>query len=243
MGGTLDALHALQEIECKLAAIRGKADSKRRQVRVHQRARQKQDTLIEEQERSRQASQLEIDRIDLDLRTKEDSMAKHREALNKARTNKEYAAILTAINTEKADNTKMESRQLEVMAGIDAVRARAESLTDERARIDERIAAAEQALRDYELETADEVGKLQRECDAASKDVGAGILSTFRRIAEKHEGEAMAEIVMLNAKRDEYACGGCNMAVRLQQVIGCKERGDIVLCGSCGRILYIESVA
>lgn len=241
MGGTLDALHALQEIERQLAAIRSKADSKRRQVRVHQRALQKQDALIEEKQKAQQSGQMEIDRIDLDLRAKEDSLNKHREALNRAKTNKEYAAILTAINTEKADNTKLESHQLEIMAGLDSVRAESERFMAERERILERVAAAEQSLASYMDETAREVERLERECATVSQAVGPGVLETFRRIAGKHDGEAMAEIILLNAKRDEYACGGCHMAVRLQQVIGCKERGDIILCGSCGRIMYLES--
>ena len=48
----------------------------------------------------------------------------------------------------------------------------------------------------------------------------------------------MAEIVVVNAKRDEHACGGCNLSLTLQQVIAVQTSSDLQLCSSCGRILY-----
>ncbi len=239
MGATLDALHALQEIERRMAAIHGKANEKRRQIRVHQRAIAKKEVVIEEKQRAIQASQMEIDRIDLDVRTKDVELAKHRDALGAARTNKEYAAILTAINTEKADNTKQESRQLELMASLDTLRAECEEIVTERDAVAERKAAAESALQAYVDESADEVSRLENQRDEASKGVPPTVVATFQRIADRHDAEAMAEVLVLSVKRGEYACGGCNMAMTLQQVIGCKERDDIVLCASCGRILYL----
>ncbi len=239
MGATLDALHALQEIEHKLATIRGKADAKRRQIRIHARAIAKKEALIEEKRQSIQQSQMEVDRIDLDVQTKEAELSKHREALNAAKTNKEYAAILTAINTEKADNTKQESRQLELMATVDSLRAECEEIVVERERVAGREAETERALQAYLDGSAAEVGRLEGMRDDTAKGVPPSVLSVFQRIAERHDAEAMAEVLVLNVKRGEYACGGCNMAMTLQQVIGCKERDDLVLCDSCGRILYV----
>ncbi len=241
MGVTLEALHSLQEVERQLAEIRNKADGKRRQVRIHQRVIEKQSALIESKQRDVQVCQMEIDRVDLDVKTKEVTLAKHREALNTAKTNKEYAAILTSINTEKADSTKSESRQLELMANVDALRAEGDQHEAERAKAEQKKEEAEAKLKSYLDKVAPDVKRLEGERTVVAEGLAPSMLETFTRVAERHDGEAMAEVIVVNAKRGDYACGGCNLGLTLQQVIGCKERDDLVLCGTCGRILYIAS--
>ena len=238
MGATLDSLHALQEIELQLAEIRDKGDAKRRMVRVQKRALEKQDALNAEKEAGLLANQMEIDRIELDVKSKEQTLAKHREGLNRAKTNKEYAAILTALNTEKADNAKQESRQLQLLAEQDRLRADGETTHAERDRIAERLRTMEEKLEAYLKEKQPKMARLESARDGAAADLNPSILDIFRRAAERHSGEAMAEIVLQDAKRDIYACGGCNMRLTLQQAIGVRARDGIEMCGSCGKILY-----
>ena len=73
--------------------------------------------------------QMDADRINLDLKEKEAQVEKLRTALNTAKTNKEYAAILTQINTFKADNAKLEEEVLKIMQDVDAVKAQAEKIS------------------------------------------------------------------------------------------------------------------
>ena len=49
-------------------------------------------------------------------------------SLNTAKTNKEYAAILTQINTLKADNAKLEEEALRIMQDADAIKAQADKV-------------------------------------------------------------------------------------------------------------------
>lgn len=240
MGVTLDALHGLQHIERQIATIRAQADAKRRRVRVHQRSLQKQDALIEDETAAIRDRQMEIDRSDLDVKTRDEIIAKHREALNRTKTNKEYAAILTTINTEKADASKLESHQLQMMTQLDDQRIELQGRQEEREQIAQRVAAAEADLKQYLDANADDTQRLEQQRDQASQGIMAPILATFRRVAEKHEGQAMAEVSVLNAKRNEHVCGGCNMALTLEAVLMLRARDDIQMCVSCGKILYLE---
>lgn len=238
MGQTLAALHKLQGVERQLAAIRNQADVKRRQIRQYQKALEKQEADVEQRKTAIRDSQMEIDRLDLNVKSKDEHLEKHREALNRAKTNKEYAAILTTINTEKADNAKMEGRQLQLMTELDDVRAQSQAVIAERDRLFARVAEAERELEALLQRTAPEVARLEKMRADAAQTVPPSLLVTFTRIAEHHEGEAMAEIVVQNAKRNEYGCGGCNMSVTLEQVLGIQSRDDLQVCGSCGMILY-----
>lgn len=238
MGAILDALSGLQDIQREIAAIQSKADAKRRKVRFQMRALRNQQTLIDQKEAEIREYQLEIDRLDLDVKAREAILQKHREALNHAKSNREYAAILTTINTEKADSAKLESRQLQVMTQLDDRRREADQLAAERDQIARRVEAAQRGLQAYLQESDPDLKRLEQEREAAAESLPRTVLAAFERVAHKHEGEALAEVVVLNAKRDEYICSGCNMAVPLETVLSIRTRDDLQVCPSCGRILH-----
>ena len=57
--------------------------------------------------------------MELELKQRDESIAKLRASLNTAKTNKEYATILTQMNMTKADNSKIESQVLELFNDIE----------------------------------------------------------------------------------------------------------------------------
>jgi len=243
MGAILDALQGLQEIERQVATIRTKTDAKRRKVRFHKRELQKQDAAIEEKNASIRDQRVEIDRIELEIGTRDETLSKHREALNRSKTNKEYAAILTTINLEKADSAKLESRQLQLMTELDEHREVVKAMVNEREHIAQRVALAEQDLQNYTDDTASGVEDLGRQRSRAAEGLSPALLDTFQRVATKHEGEALAGIAVVNSKRNEYACAGCNMSVTLEAVLTLQTRDELQMCPSCGMILYIDDVS
>ena len=65
------------------------------------------------------------------------TLQKMRVALNSARTNKEYSTVLSRINTDKADLSKLEEKLLQIMMEIEA-------LEQETAKFEEQIITEEQ---------------------------------------------------------------------------------------------------
>jgi len=241
MGATLEALQKLQEVQTQIAAIRAREEAYRRRIRAQKRALGAQDAIIAEKDAEIRQQKLEIGRLDLDVKTRAELLAKHREALNRAKSNKEYAAILTTINTEKADSAKLENRQLHILSELEQRQSAGDALRGEREKIAARLAAAEHDLEQYLHEIAGRIGRLEGELESASEDVPRDALETFWRVAEKHEGEALAPVAVLNAKREEYLCSGCNMSITLETVSSLQTRDDIQTCPSCGRILCFPS--
>ena len=118
MGETLDALHRLQVVELQLAAIRRNRETKTRRIESAKRQLKIAEERLKERQLAARERQARIDGLSLEVASREESVAKHREGLNKAKSNKEYSAILAAMNTEKADNSKIESRILELMEEV-----------------------------------------------------------------------------------------------------------------------------
>ncbi|MHC4063035.1 MAG: zinc ribbon domain-containing protein [Planctomycetota bacterium] len=243
MGGILDALHRLQEIETQLNRLRREEEQKARVIRNVARQVHKIDQELARLEAEQAARQAEVDQLDQDVKTREAVILRHREALLKARTNKDYAAILTSINTEKADTAKIERLALDKLGEVERLSEQATSRAQQRDALEQRQASYKLALEDYRQETADERERLQAQRDIAANDLPSTALATFTRVADKHEGEALAEMVRLHPKREEYACCGCNMTVTLESVNALRSRDEIQFCKVCGRILYLGSPA
>jgi predicted nucleic acid-binding Zn-ribbon protein len=181
------------------------------------------------------------DRVSLDLKIKEEQVGKLRTLLNSARTNKEYAAILTQINTLKADNAKLEEATLKILQDAETVKADAD-------RIQQQIEVEKKRLEEIERTIAQEVARLTamleelmaQRADAA-REVPRDALAVFDRIAGNYDGEAMA-VIEIHGKKPpyEYVCGGCFMSLNAEHANVLRTRDEIRTCDNCRRILYLQ---
>ncbi len=243
MGATLDALHRLQEVEIQLAEVRMSVERRHRAVRRQELRNRELESEIETKRGALQRDQIDADTLDVDMKAHDASIAKLRQSLNQAKTNKEYSAILTQLNTEKADNGKVEERVMTLLTEIETKRAdineTEEALREEVSKLDGFKAAAATA----EEKARGRLERLQSERDQAASIVPAGALELFERVAKKSDGEALAMVLRTHPKREEYVCDGCNMSITIEQVNAITSRDEAVICNICGRILYMESQA
>jgi len=239
MGATLDALFRLQEIETQLTDHRRAVESRKRQVRIV--SRRVDDSLRDHQatlERARER-QVRSDGLELEVKAKEAQITKLREALNRAKSNKEYAAILTQLNTDKADTAKQEELILQIMSEVEAVREQAKALLEQAEADKQRLAELQQALTEFEISSKPRIEELCQQRDAVVEELPGQVLSVFERVAARHDGEALAEVTQENPRMQEFSCGGCSMAVTLEQYSRLHNGDEIVVCNSCGSILHL----
>ncbi|MEK6675606.1 MAG: hypothetical protein AABZ47_08135 [Planctomycetota bacterium] len=243
MGETLDRLRRLQTVETKLAVIRRAIDTKARQVDLKRKNVLKAEERLKEHHKAVRELQIKIDGLSLEVESREDSIAKHREALNKAKTNKEYAAILTAMNTEKADNSKEESELLCLMDNLQVLKKTESEIEEDQKKWQSEVAAVEATVAAFEKQCEAELTQLTTQRDQCASGIVAGALSVFNRVAERHDGEALAPVIKVYPKREEFSCSGCNIKLTLEVVNSLRTREDLQICHVCGRILYLESQA
>jgi len=241
MGILLESLRKLQKIEQDIAHVRSR-------IRVRNNAVNVQKRKIEQLEQDRDslsAQSLErrklADSLELDLKQSDQQVVSFRAGLNAARSNKEYAAILTQINTLKADSAKIEDRTLSVIGEIDTLKKQADELAsqidDENKRLDEIIAQNEKEL----TKLNGMLDGLNKARDEASVDIPKATLSVFERISANYEGEAMAQVEIRGRKPPHtYVCGGCFMGLTPEHANALSLRDEIRTCDNCGRILYIN---
>jgi len=241
MGKLIDALLQLQSVELDLAHLRHRLKARQSGVAAQER---KIEQLQKDYDALHQQSldkRKDSDRLSLDLRGREEQVARLRANLNTAKTNKEYAAILTQINTLKADNSKLEEVVLSVLQQVDAIKADAE-------KVQQQIQGETARLEELRRTSGGEIQKLQammseltaRRAQAAATVPPEG-LAVFERIAANYDGEGMAAI-QIHGERPphDYVCGGCFMSLNAEHVNALRVRDEIRICDNCGRILYLE---
>lgn len=217
--------------------------SKRRSVLNHRnRVASIENQIAESHEQIRQA-QSEADRLELDRKTHESHIAKLREALNRTKTNKEYAAVLTQLNTDKADAVKIEDAVLQALARVDDLKKREAELRAGREKELARGVELERAATEVEGKLSSRLKELEAQREEATASIPPESLMQFERACEKHDGEAMAMIEQIHPKRAEYTCSGCNMSIPLEVINALQSRDVVLQCHICSRILYLEAPA
>jgi predicted nucleic acid-binding Zn-ribbon protein len=240
MGPKLQALRELQDIELQIVDIRRQLARREKAVAAQEQRLSALSEQIAAERADLQRFQVQVNEIDVDVRARESHIEKLRARLNSVRTNKEYAAVLSELNNEKADVSKVEARALEMLDRLEkqkgALEQRQHTVEHERDRLRDLQTQLDQAQQLF----SGKLTSLQQQHDRAREAVDAGSLSLFERLSERYEGEALARIDRVHPRRDEFTCGGCYMSLSAEVANGCLTRDEVTTCKNCGRILYME---
>jgi len=242
MGPVLNGLVKLQSVENRLRAAKTKLTRCRRNVIIQENRVRSLQSAVEAKKEEIQLTKIQSDRLELELKTKDEAILRLRASLNASKTNKEYSAILTQLNTTKADNSKVEAQILELMKDIEADEAECANIQDQ---IDEQKQKLEQIRKEAEQLTTKyeaEIKEIQAEWDQESQAIPSKPLELFNRVAETYDGEALAVVERQDGKTETYTCGGCFMGVPTESVNVLMTKDDIIRCPNCTRILVLESL-
>ena len=120
MGATLESLLKLQEIELQIVDIKRQLAAKERSVKRQTAKLRAAEESLETEREELKHNQVRMDEVDLDLKGRSASISRLRDNLNTVKTNKEYAAVLSQLNNEKADSTRLEARVYEMLEAVEA---------------------------------------------------------------------------------------------------------------------------
>ncbi len=168
-----------------------------------------------------------------EVKTIEEKIKKYESELNNVKTNKEYKALLTEIETLKADISVIEETILGYFDKIDQAES---GLNDEKKKFEE-----EKKTNDVEKNNINEKIKIAetslKELEAKRKSISDNVkpevLFRYEKILANRGRVAIAKV-------SGQFCGACNMTLRPQKINEAHLLKEIVFCEMCGRILYAE---
>jgi predicted nucleic acid-binding Zn-ribbon protein len=240
MGPVLNGLTRLQSVENRLRAGKAKLTRCRRNVIIQENQIRSLQNALEAKKEETQLTKVQFGRLELELKTRDEEVTKLRATLNTAKTNKEYAAVLTQLNTTKADNSKIETQVLELLKDIEADETECKELQKQidgqKQQLEKLRAESEVLASKYQAE----IDQVQAEWDDAARTIPQEVLEVFKRVAETYDGQAVVEIEQED-KKEAYSCGGCFMGITAECVNLLMTKDDIIRCPNCTRILILGS--
>jgi hypothetical protein len=199
----------IARIEAKLASAHKRVEDARAAIKVGETAKRQHEQEIQ---------------------SLNEKILKFRGQSSSIKNNEQYKALLSEIAHAEGEIAGYEERILEVMLAADALRSQ--------------LAAAEEA---FKTESADverqkiEAGKAsevdrtaaakaQSRSNTLRKGVDETLLATYDRIL-RSRGYAVAEV-------QDHRCMACQFMLRPQVLSNVRAALEVVLCDSCGRMLY-----
>ena len=241
MGPVLNGLIKLQSIENQLRTVKAKLNRCRRNVIIQENQVRTLQSALEAKKEEMQLTTIQSDRLELELITRDEYISRLRTSLNGAKTNQEYAAVLSQLNTSRADNSKIETQVLDLMKDIEADKAECDKI---RQQIEEQKQLLEKTRKESEqlaVKYEAQIKEIQTQWDQVAADIPPEQLGTFKRVTETYDGEAIAIVGEEQGKTRTYNCGGCFMGITVESVNLLLTKDDIIRCPNCTRILVMDT--
>jgi hypothetical protein len=224
-------LIALQDLELRIASLQKEVtdipnksqgfDNELKRIQA-----QYQDRVAHAKELANRRRTLE-GQVDL-ARTK---LSRLKDQLMAVKTNKEYTAMLHEIQTAEDQIRSEEDKILEVMEEMEDKEKDLKSAEKEMLKRSMELRESIRKTNESEPLLESELARLREEKILMESQVGAELLSRYRRIAEVRKGVALAEA------KDEL-CSACHVRIRPQMYADLLRTENIHACDSCSRILF-----
>lgn len=177
----------------------------------------------------------------------QEKLKRYQQQINAVTTQREYGALLQEIDTVKQEIAGGEEGGFAAMERFEKLQRELAETRESFRDLDERYG---RELAKWEAEkpaVATRAEELDRRAAELRKEVPRQVLGQFDRIRERHGATALADIRAIErvgrSGSREWHCGACSYRVRPQVVVEIHNRGSLVQCDSCKRILFLEDEA
>ena len=228
----LRLLRELQDVDLQLKAI--EADKERYPMEM----KNLDEKLASEKEMSKQKRE-RIELLEKERRQKEGDLELEQERIKKAqsklydiKTNKEYQALLSEIETLKEVDSQREIEILEIMDEIDELKKEYGGVEKALLEMEDRIGAEKRQLEESLGEADSALATKKRKRTMITKKLSPELMDLYRTLKEKRR------TAVVPARFG--TCQGCNVRIPPQMFNEVQRNEAIIVCPSCNRILYWE---
>ncbi|MGZ3538903.1 MAG: zinc ribbon domain-containing protein [Thermodesulfobacteriota bacterium] len=227
----LKLLWELQKIDLELKGIKEEKDRYPREMKkldekqkIEKERIQKEREKVESLEKTRRQKEGH-------LNTEQEKIKRAEGRMSEVKTNKEYQALLSEIDTIKEANSRIEEEILQVMDEIDELKkdlskrekemgSTLEKIEGERKELQEKTAQGEKAWSE----------RVERR-ELLSKQIESKLVKLYNTLKEKRQGVGVVSV-------KNETCQGCFLNVPPQMFIEVQKNNALVRCPHCNRILY-----
>jgi hypothetical protein len=188
---------------------------------------------IKQAEENLKNVQLKLKEKEGGLQQKEEQIKKLQGQLFTLKTNKEYSTMLSEIEGIKADDSLVEEEIIRLMDEIELAKKKIAEEKDIFKKEETETQKEKEIVNLKAREIESSLSELIEKRNAITPGIEKQVLSRYEKILKNKDGLAIVHI-------EENSCGGCHMNLPPQVISDVRLREDIVVCGSCLRMLYTE---
>ncbi|MGB8342046.1 MAG: C4-type zinc ribbon domain-containing protein [Chthoniobacterales bacterium] len=176
--------------------------------------------------------EMEKKKLELDVGTRNESIARLRTQQYETRKNDEFSAMGREIERYQQEISGLEDQELDLMEQADQLKVQIAAEEKQTAAAKEAIAKQTVNLEAKQATLEGRLEELKKEREELAANVDEDLLDRFNRLFTS-KGDAAAVAL------EHDVCTGCHMKVTTATVVRVKGGKEIVSCEQCGRILYL----
>ncbi len=231
MAVTAAALRQLHRIHQQLADLHDRLEGGPKQVRGRTAAVAQAEEQLAKIQAEIKAVRIALDQRQLLLKTGESKIIDLKVKLNQSNTNREYQAFRDQIAADEMANSVLADEILEAMEAVDVMKAtvpeheaRVAAAKGELSKLQQKVRAEEESLRG-------DIQRLEGELLSAESSLPADFRELYQRVIKAKGQDGMAVV-------EGGSCGGCYQQLTTN-TLNEINMGRVILCKSCGRVLYL----
>ncbi len=185
--------------------------------------------------RELKAKQLDSQRVDNEIKALEHRYKEMSYQLLSMKDQRTYDAMKNQLQTIRETIAGLENDGMALLTAIDELQ---KTVGDYAARIEKERARVAIIKQEHDVEVArhqPEVEELKGKRSSYESAVRREVLAAYQRLLKLPDKKPLAEL-------DGRTCTGCYSIVTLDTVERVKMQQELVLCNSCGRILFMASL-
>jgi hypothetical protein len=227
----LDILYALQQKDDQLKEIEIIIKEIPLQIKELEAERDARSEMIEKAKKKLQANLEDRKKFEREIAALKDKINKYKEQMKKVTTNKEYQGISNEIKFEEANITGVEERIIEKMVEADEIMG---IIRDTESEFNKIAAEYNQKIKELHSHLDYQKNKLHEETQNKKElraKVAGNLLKAYDNLFAKKAGKVVSFV------QTDF-CGVCNIKIRPQVLSELVISNDVLICESCGRILF-----
>jgi uncharacterized protein len=231
----LDILYALQQKDDQLKEIETIIKEIPLKIKELEDERDSRSEMIEKAKKKLQNNGEERKKIEREIAAIKDKINKYKEQMKKVTTNKEYQGFSNEIKFEESNIVAIEEKIIEKMIESDEIMGMIREAESEFKKIADAYNQQIKEMRsnlDYHKNKLTEETKNEQELRTR---VDVKLLKAYDRLYAKKAGKVVSYVMT-------DFCGVCNIKIRPQVLSEMIISNDVLICESCGRILFKKIV-
>jgi len=228
----LRTLIELQALDTRIAGLESEANRLPREIAAIRAAAEDARKAVDDARARLDTTRKETRAKEKDLEVTQGKRVKSEARLYEVKTNVEYSAVLTEIETIKQEKATVEDEILTLMERQDRLAGEIKEAEAVLKASMVRCDTEEATLRAKLTEVEGRLAHARGERSGVTRDLSAVVLGDYEKLLRARGGLAIAPVMK------PELCSGCRMLVRPQRLQELKAQNTLIACESCGRYLY-----